>query len=212
MKKLLILALLLMLTSCQTEEVAAPIDTSSWQSYENNYYRFSLRFPTSLTYCLNEYCFNEIPEDVMTAFLLRDGSGDVLLQMQVYKNDLDTSAAEYGEKSLSLARENSLTENVYFEEGADLLDGQESFSFLAEKGFEEWGGVTGTTEDGHVSIQNQNPPSDESPLISLSLSGTFKVIYTEYDGYFYRILYSDTEEMNAVMDSFQFLDEAAVSI
>jgi hypothetical protein len=183
----------LFLTGCAP---SATVDTSTWENYENEYYRFALSFPEDYSTCMNAYCINEIPADALSTLTVLNASGATVLSVQPYKNDLGMSAMAYGEKA---AEDNEGITNA----GATTFAGQEAFAFTTAGDFYEPGGARGITEDGHISLLYD---ADATEIPFVEVNGSSRVIYTDYNGYFYRITYREIgEEIEAMVQSFKFL-------
>lgn len=194
MKKFILLCLaLVLLSGCAP---SAAVDTAGWQNYQNTYYSFQISYPEDYSYCLNSYCINSIPEDALSTFTLLDAAGDSVLSIQPYYNALGLTAVEYGAKAAAY------NDYVYDEEST-VFAGQEAFSFMTGGSFYEPGGVSGITEDGHMSLQ-YNETAIQIPFVELS--EVSQVIYADYGDYFYRITYSDNEDAQAIAESFEFLE------
>ncbi len=194
MKKLILSCLsAVLLSACAPSAV---VDTTDWQTYSNQYYNFEILYPKDYSYCLNGYCINEIPEDALSTFTLLDTTGAPILSVQPYKNELGMTAMEYGEKAAAY------NDYVYDEEST-VFAGQEAFSFMTSGSFYEPGGTGGITEDGHISLR-YDEAATQIPFVELSESS--RVVYVDYDGYFYRIVYSESEEAKAIAESFEFLE------
>lgn len=200
MKKLILIGLASsLLSGCASSTDAALV------TYENSYYDFSIDFPETYSYCINDFCYNELTDDLLTSFTLKDESGNGILQVQPYTNLLEMSAVEFGKRSLELNRANSDTlDDIYSEEEEITFAGQKAFTFLAENGFEERGGAMSADENGYIAIVD-NPEAYLDPNFSLELTGTYRVIYLDSGNYFYRIIYPDQEEVQEIVDSFEFI-------
>ena len=194
MKKFIFLCLTLVLLSACAPSAA--VDTSTWQNYQNEYYSFQISYPEDYSYCLNAYCINEIPADALSTFTVLNTTNSAVLSVQPYKNALGMTAVEYGEK---VAEYN---EGVY-DEGTSEFAGQNAFAFTTDEGFYEPGGARGVTEDGHISLE-YDAEATEIPFVGVNASS--RVIYMDYEGYFYRITYSDNEENEVIAETFEFLE------
>ncbi|MFA6023682.1 MAG: hypothetical protein WC777_00475 [Candidatus Gracilibacteria bacterium] len=145
---------------------------------------------------MNAYCINEIPADALSTLTVLNASGATVLSVQPYKNDLGMSAMAYGEKA---AEDNEGITNA----GATTFAGQEAFAFTTAGDFYEPGGARGITEDGHISLLYD---ADATEIPFVEVNGSSRVIYTDYNGYFYRITYREIgEEIEAMVQSFKFL-------
>lgn len=194
MKKTILLCLaLVLLSGCAP---SAAVDTSGWQNYRNEYYSFQINYPEGYSYCLNAYCINEIPEDALSTFMLLNVEKSAILSVQPYKNALGMTAMEYGEQTAAY------NEVAYDEETIDFA-GQDAFAFTTEEGFYEPGGTRGITEDGHISLL-YDAAATEIPFVGVNAKS--RVVYLDYEGYFYRIVYSINEENEAIVGTFEFLE------
>lgn len=194
MKKTILLCLtLVLLSGCAP---SAAVDTTDWQNYRNEYYSFQVSYPEGYVYCMNAYCINEIPDDALSTLTLLNAEGSAIFNVQPYKNELGMTAMEYGEETASY------NEGAYDEEAINFA-GQEAFAFTTEEGFYEPGGTRGVTEDGHISLL-YDAAATEIPFIGVNAKS--RVIYVDYEGYFYRITYSLNEENEAIVGTFEFLE------
>lgn len=192
MKKIILLFLsAFLLSGCN-----GAVDRSGWQTYQNTYYNFELLYPQGYSYCLNAYCINEIPEDALATLFLADEEDNLVVTIQPYKNDLGMTAMAFGEKAAEYNSGISEAESISFA-------GQEAFAFTADTSFFEPGGARGISKDGHMSL-TYDADATEAPYIELSERS--RVIYVDYEGYFYRIIYTKTETAEAIAESFAFLD------
>ncbi|MFA5789096.1 MAG: hypothetical protein WC924_04500, partial [Candidatus Gracilibacteria bacterium] len=195
MKKIILLCLSFVLLSGCVKSAA--VDTSAWQSYQNQYYHFQISYPEGTFYCFNAYCVNQIPEDALATFTVLNTLGETVLSIQPYKNELGMTAVEYGKKAADY------NENIR-DAGSTTFAGQDAFGFTTDEGFYEPGGARGVTEDGHMSL-TYDAAATEIPFVEIS--ETSQVIYVDYGDYFYRITYrADDEEVEAMVGSFEFLE------
>lgn len=191
MKKILLCLSFVFLSAC-----TSPVDTSTWDNYQNSFYHFQVSYPKDYSYCLNDYCFNEIPEDVMGTFYLLDEFKDISLTVQPYKNELGMSAMEYGALAADYNEGVSDIETITFA-------GQDALAFTTESSFLEPGGVRGATETGYISLTYN---ADATELPSVNISEKSRVIYVDFGDYFYRIVYSDDEKAKTLLDTFKFIE------
>lgn len=194
--------LLSLLSGCST----TPQEENT-QRYSNSHYQFSIGFPENYTYCLNFYCINEIPEDVITLFLLKDKVGSKVVSMEMYVNLTEMGAVDYAKRSLEFNRQNSgPLKEAYSEEREITFAGEEAYTFLASDGFEERGGSMGIDEKNYIALV-LDESTEVTPAFSFNFPGQeFRVIYVDHGPYIYRILYLDNEETEAVVESFEFLE------
>ena len=124
---LIVLSLMLFLSSCAP---AAPVEENT-QPYSNGHYQFSISYPENYSYCLNDFCYNEIPEEAITLFLLKNKVGAKVLSMQMYVNLTEMSAVDYGTRSLELNRQNSVDlKEAYSQEDEISFAGEKAYTFL----------------------------------------------------------------------------------
>lgn len=176
------------------------------QTYSNSHYLFSIGFPENYSYCLNYYCINEIPEEAITQFLLRDSVGSKVLSMEMYVNLTEMSAVDYAKRSLELNSQNSKNlKEAYSAEEIISFAGEEAYSFLASDGFEERGGSMGMDELGYIALV-PNKSTEVSPAFSFNFPGQeYRVVYTGYDQFIYRILYLESEQTESIIETFEFI-------
>ena len=202
MKKIfVVLFLLVFISACSR----APKEENT-QIYSNSHYQFSISYPESYLYCINDFCYNDLDDDLMTLFLLKNKVGAKVVSMMVYVNQTGMSAVEFGKQSFELNRQyGGELKEFYTEESEITFAGENAYSFLATSGFKELGASLGTDEKGYMALV-KDWSTLETPTLSYSFPGEeYRVVYVEYGTHIYRILYLNTEETEAVMDSFEFI-------
>lgn len=207
MKKILILSVLLLnfLGCSSPDKEAEPVIDADDLTYSNSYYGFSLSYPASDSYCLNDLCYNQIPEDAISAFNLMDYSvGNVpVMIIQPYTNGLTGSVTTFAQNSLELNKEFGTNDYHYSNAEETAFAGQPAFTFDAENGFEERGSTIDTTEDGHILLKETN--QDPGRLNALvAFNGTYKVFYVTHGNMIFRILASDDKSTQNILKTFSF--------
>lgn len=200
-KTLFLLALSSLLFGCKPTE---PTETVALQSYSNAYYGFSLEFTEDYSYCLNDYCINTVPEDAIGTFSLMDANGVLVASIQPYVNLLNMSALDFGKRSLELNREYSQNLKEAFSGEQELtFAGEDAYSFVAEGGFEERGGIMGMDENSYIALLDNSTSTE--PMLSVLLEGKYRVFYLDHGKYFFRIVYLESDDTEKIIESFQFL-------
>ncbi len=184
-------------------------------TYSNSYYNFSLELPEGLVYCLNDFCFDNNIKDkniqylkITTYDFLKYQNIEInsntltypFLEIRPRKNSLGMSAIDFAKRSLELNREYRLDQE-YSQEEEIIFAGEDTYTFIAEKGFEERGGLS--TDDG----LKDNPDSFEKAGQGYLLGASHRIIYLDYNGFIYRIIYPiENEIAEGIIDSFKFIN------
>lgn len=190
-------------------------DMATIDIYSNSHYQFSLGVPEDLAYCLNDFCDNSV-EDKNIQYFRIDGYDQgieakkgvptlVYLEIKPQKNSLGMSAVDFAKRSLELNRRYRPEKNYYSQESETIFAGKNAYTFIADGVFEERG-LKHSNVDGEPGVENA-PEFFESPGEGRSLESPHKIIYLDYNGVMYRIMYPiENEIATDIINSFKFID------
>jgi len=195
------------------EEAEEDIDSTI--NYFNSHYNFSVDVPIGLKYCLNDFCDDSAQDkDVnfkITAYnfleyqnieITEEISTYPYLEIRPRKNLLGMSAIDFAKRSLDFNRKYSKNfKDTYSQEEKIVFAGEDAYSFIAEKGFEERGALV--DDEGAKDSPKFYETVGEGTLLELP----HKIIYLDHDGIMYRIIYPIENEIAVdIIDSFKFIE------
>lgn len=155
---------------------------------------------------------NEVDDSAMLRFAIEgyentnyaDVEVRILLNgafIEIYplKNSLGMSAIDFAKRSLELSRKYRPDKKYYSEEKEGEFNGIKTFEFLATGGFEE----RGKQIEGNAAVNA--PDLFEKADEGLSLEVPHKIIYFDYNGMIYRVMYPIGNKLaDEIIDSFEF--------
>jgi hypothetical protein len=171
------------------------------QVYSNDFYKFSVQFPETARYCLNDFCNNDVRDSAISYITIPLADSDNQVEVRVWKNNLGMSATEYAEKSLASNREHD-KQCQYSDEKDVLLDGEKTFQFIATTCFEQRGYVNPSDEKTGQSIISLHDDWTRAGS-GIVLDTPHQIIYLDHNGNLFRIKYPiNNVEAQQIVQSF----------
>ena len=173
--------------------------------------------PIGLKYCLNDFCDDSVQDkDVnfkITAYNFLEYQNIEInektltypyLEIKPRRNLVDMSAVDFAKRSIDFNRKYSKNlKDAYSREEKIVFAGEDAYSFIAEKGFEERGSLV--DDEGVKDSPEFYETAGEGTLLELP----HKVIYLDHEGIMYRIIYPIENEIAVdIIDSFKFIEPA----
>lgn len=162
------------------------------KTYKNDYYGFSLSYPTPTMSapCLNDFCEKiSVPSDVqLVKFQEIDGG---YLEISMWKNKLGMPFPDFAKKSFAeiVARPNEHVSATFEDVGMTTFKGYTAFSYIANGAFEERGSAISFGSKGPFAIMQSNNPSELRQ--GLALSVPHRVAYFDANGFAFRIIFPE---------------------
>jgi hypothetical protein len=190
-------------------------------TYFNSYYKFSLDTPQGLEYCLSDMCLdNNSVLDENINFKIEDHQffkyQDIkkdnnkvinsLLEIKIRKDLSDISIVDFTKRSIELNRKYSKnSKDAYSQEEIITFLGENSYTFIANGGFEERGLFY--NEKMEVFMKDDESESIQRAGEGVLLTEPHKVIYFNHNGFMYRIIYPiENEVAENIINSFKFIN------
>lgn len=176
------------------------IDPTNWATEANSFFKLLFKHPLDYTICYNTDCTaikSERNVDFWNVFQEQKDSEAFVPSLQIYPriNGLEKLAIEFGQDMFTINQDAG-----YVVEGSDaigIFDDQLAFQFDVVGEF---------IEDGVKLLPNETLVLDESALTeSILLEGIHRVIYFDFDGLIYRVIYPiENPTINEIVNTITF--------
>ena len=186
-------------------EPLVKIDTSTWETYMNKFTNYSLNFPKNTDWCIaaDMDCKKDasINGDFYLTSLPSTEGIPQEFSIVAYKSNLKISGVDAAKRSLELNKRYSpSTKDNYTSEQIINFAGEPAYTFTAINQF----GQSGFVLDAGISLLTDPELLQRGPGEWRLLDGEHVVTYFEHDGYFFRIIYPNTDIYKKIASTFKF--------
>lgn len=157
------------------------IDTENWQSSSNEFFKISMKLPLNFELCVNDECENDIKDIEADYWKISNPESELGESLIIFPriNKLDELAIEFGQTTFEYNHE--LENTVDGSDAIGVFNEQLAYQFDIKDNFIE----RNVTLDDNYYLTNDE---DANPT-ELRFTQTNRLIYFDYDGFIYRIMY-----------------------
>lgn len=157
------------------------IDTENWSSVKNAFFNISMKYPAEFELCVNTDCDNNVKDIEADFWKITDTNSEKDSSIIIYPriNKLDELAIEFGQNMFLVNTENKNT--IKGSDAIGIFNEQLAYQFDVTKKFSE---TTVSLDDNYYLTYNKDAEPTE-----FELAEDHRIIYFDYDGFIYRIMY-----------------------
>ncbi len=182
------------LVNLSRQPTPTPDETINWKTYANNTYNFSIRYPNSLKFCLNDFCINNVEDNLLQHVKLSKGEYAEFYLIPL-NNLTGMTVKQIGRRAYKCTSTTHLVSNLN-EDGVFL--GLPSYEFDMQNGFCDEGYLISQKDNMHVMINGDGREG-------WTIKEKYHAIFVQNAGIIYRITYPKTAEFEQILSTFKFL-------